>query len=559
MSTPRSSDKNASCRSCVGKDGRFIVGIHTPAFIVRNLRGNDCLDILGELGDGTKVENAVNFPENDIHEENADIIYEIANPFPFRGTSYINSAWADAKAGNPGTLRIPKPKPCSLLKNVEALLKDTSKGDSPDIFDKEKILDALPHPLLIALAQASTDPEELVFLAKKSCRILIDPETLSPVGIGYKKDSSVQRGKITPEIYDHELFEVLVNNRYLPDEYKNVLVLKPGVQGNNEITGEYLSCDGNTHVFEYLRRNSYIPWGHFASNMANDSIRYSTQDLCREDMAGIRHLYYQRAFVRLAEQLDIKISDKKECLTMDELEGLRQEIVKSLGDKSGAAIDFDSTLWGWNFGYGYAQSGHRLHASHQMIHQQNAMIPKFVTTDSGQKISSFACGDLIHDFTRQYRQATEQSFFENYLTAIKNNTRTDGKKDLESSLVVLEDEHTLLFVPKARTSDWELQLMPKTACGNIIEADTNMRTSLDTGILTAVKILESLGAQFITSIEFSKRFDSANKDQKLLYSFLPKLPYAPDTFSEAQLRWISGCYPEDFASECRRELKTLNT
>lgn len=117
--------------------------------------------------------------------------------------------------------------------------------------------------------------------------------------------------------------------------------------------------------------------------------------------------------------------------------------------------------------------------------------------------------------------------------------------------MVKEDEHTILFVPKAQISEWELQLMPKTPCGNILEADSNMRKSLDKGILTALTILDSMGAQFVTSIEFSKRFDNFNLDQHLLYSFIPRLPYAPDTFSEAQLRWISGCYPEDIALACR--------
>jgi hypothetical protein len=192
-----------------------------------------------------------------------------------------------------------------------------------------------------------------------------------------------------------------------------------------------------------------------------------------------------------------------------------------------------------------------------MIHQQNAMIPKLVQTCSGQKIPSFSCGDLISDFIRQYKKITDKSFFENYLAAIKNNTRTDGNKIGESSLVLMEDDQIILFAPKAQISEWELQLVPKTICGNIIEADKRMRQSLDRGILTAVKTLEALGAKLVTSIEFSKRFDSTDSDQRLLYSFIPRLPYAPGTFSEAQLRWISGCYPEDFAHACRMAAKSL--
>ena len=537
-------------RSCVGKDARFIVGVHKPCFEVKNLRDNDYFASLGQLEDGTMIDNTVNFPGDDLYEPNADIIYEIANPFPFRGATYINSAWADTKTAHPETIRISAPEPCSLLQSFERFKGDKSTG----INDKKALLDILPHPLLIALAQASTDPEELTLLARKSCKILFDSKGRIPVGIGYKKNRDKA---VIPDIYDHELFEVLVNNRYLPDDYKNALVLKPGVQGSNEITGEYLSYDGNTHVFEYLRRNSYIPWGHFASNMANDAIRYSTRDLCLEDMKGIRHLYYQRAFVRLAQDLGICLPDKRECLTQSRLEDLRDKIQTKLKLSPCPSLKFDNTLWGWNFGFGYAQSGHRLHASHQMIHQQNAMTPKHVQTSSGQKIPSFSCGDLISDFTKQYRKATGENFFGNYLTAIKNNTRTDGAKFGESSLILMEDEHTILFAPKAQVSEWELQLMPKTSCGNILEADTNMRASLDRAILTAVKTLESLGVQMVTAIEFSKRFDSTDTDQHLLYSFIPRLPYAPTTFSEAQLRWISGCYPEDFAHACRMAINAF--
>jgi hypothetical protein len=538
-------------KSCVGKNARFIVGVHKPEFKVKNLRGHDYLSSLGQLEDGTVVENAVNFPKGELYEPQADIIYEIANPFPFRGTTYINSAWADIKAGHPEKICIPKPEPCSLFQN----LKTMGGGKGSCLKNKTHILDILPHPLLIALAQASTDPEELIALAQKSCKIIFnsttqtDTQHKTPVGIGYKKD---KLGKTFPDIHDHELFEVLVNNRYLPDDYKNILVLKPGVQGNNEITGEYLSENGNTHVFEYLRRNSYIPWGHFASNMANDAVRYRAKELCQEDMRGIRHLYYQRAFVRIASELGIDLPDRQQSFTQDELEKLRHEIQNRFKRKNRPALKFNATLWGWNFGFGYAQSGHRLHASHQMIHQQNAMIPKHVKTDSDNNINSFSCGDLIDDFTRDYKKTTEENFFKNYLNAIKNNTRTDGNKAGESSLIIMENEYTILFVPKAQICEWELQLMPKIPCGNIFEADINMRNSLDKAILLAVKTLESLGAQFITSIEFSKRFDSGNAGQQLLYSFIPRLPYAPATFSEAQLRWISGVYPEDFAHACRQ-------
>ena len=542
-------------KSCVGKNARFIIGIHKPEFKVKNLREHDYLSPLGQLDDSTPIDNAVNFPKGELHEPQADIIYEIANPFPFRGTTYINSAWADIKAKDPEKICIAKPEPCSLFQNLRKMEWDKGTG----LKDNTHILDILPHPLLIALAQASTDQEELTALAQKSCKIIFaltantdahaHTHSKTPVGIGYKKN---KLGKTVPDIYDHELFEVLVNNQYLPDDYKNTLVLKPGVQGNNEITGEYLSKDGNTHIFEYLRRNSYIPWGHFASNMANDAIRYRAQELCNEDMRGLRHLYYQRVFVRIASELGINLHGRQQCLTQDELEHLRNEIQIKLKHKHTPALKFNAALWGWNFGFGYAQSGHRLHASHQMIHQQNAMIPKYIQTDSGNNIDSFSCGDLIDDFTKHYKKTTEKNFFKNYISAIKNNTRTDGNMTGESSLIIMEDDYTILFVPKAQVCEWELQLMPKISCGNILEADINMRNSLDKAILLAITTLETLGVQFVTSIEFSKRFDSTNGEQQLLYSFIPRLPYAPATFSEAQLRWISGIYPEDFAHACRQ-------
>ncbi len=542
-----------SLKSCVGADGQFIVGIHQPEFDVQNFRDNEHLAMLGRLEDGKEINNQVNFPMGNLHEPNADVIYEIANAFPFRGTSYINSAWADQKAKYIDSIRILEPEPCSLLKNCRSAFGDVSKGSH----EIANILNLLPHPLLIALAQASTDPEELILLAKKACNILIDPETFEPIGIGFKK---TEKGSIIPDIFDHELFEVLVNNSHLPDVYKNTLVLKPGVQGSNEITGEYQSDnkqkDGKTHVFEYLRRNSYIPWGHFASNMANDAIRYSAKELSFEDMTGIRHLYYQRAYARIASQLGIAVSDKKESLSCDQLENLRKQILQNLNNNSENDLTFDATLWGWNYGFGYAQSGHRLHASHQMIHQQNAMIPKQVNSSTGQEIPSFACGDLIADFVNTYKKQTNHSFFNNYMQSINNNIRTDGNTAGESSLIIAEDDQALLFVPKAQISEWELQLIPKTPCGNILEADTKIRCSLDKFILMAVQTLESLGAKLITSIEFSKRINSNNRDQHLLYSFIPRLPYAPDTFSEAQLRWISGCYPEDVAHACRMAIET---
>nr|WP_027362897.1 hypothetical protein [Desulfospira joergensenii] len=539
-------------RTCVHPRGKFIVGVHRPRFDVKNLRENETLEILGQSEDGSPVDNRVNFPKTDIHEPKADLIYEIANPFPFRGATFINSAWADPKVGRTEIIGIQPPPPCSLVQAMDRFIKD--RGEDEPLSEPEKIrfLEALPRPVRLGLAQSSTDPGELAALARTCCKILFKPESKIPWGLGYKKKKD---GTTIPDIKDHEVFEVLVNNRFLPDEYKEVLVLRPGVQGKSEIIGEVVSENGQTHVFEYLRRNSYIPWGHFASNMANDAVRYRAKDLSSEDMEGIRHLYYQRIFVRTAEQLNLRPESFRKNLTPEELEELRKSILDALESAPDTPLDFNAALWGWNFGFGSAQSGHRLHASHQMIHQQNAMIPGQVEDRSGRPYDCFSFGDLVTDFIHTFKKTHGISFFNAFLEAIRTNERTDGRFG-ESSLIVFEDENIILFVPKAQVSEWELQIITQKECDSILQADTGTRRSLDLGILTAVQVLEALGAQMVTSIELSGRLDRMGSGQHLMYSFIPRLPYAPGTFSEAQLRWISGCYPEDFAHACRRTLDT---
>ena len=109
----------------------------------------------------------------------------------------------------------------------------------------------------------------------------------------------------------------------------------------------------------------------------------------------------------------------------------------------------------------------------------------------------------------------------------------------EQSLVVWQDDHVLLFVPKAQVSQWEIQLMViadgdnGSPVGNVIEADALVRRSLDAGILKAQQVLAGLGATMVTAIEYSKRIGVAN-GQRLLYAFLPKLPWSMGAFSEAQ-------------------------
>ena len=536
------------CVTCVSPEGRFVFGIHKPSFYVENFRENDYITSLGEMPGGKTVENQVNFPAHAVEEPCADCIYEIPNAFPFKGTTYINSSWADPKAGKPDAVFIPRPEPCSLSRAFKIWLSSENHED----LRLDGLFSFLPRPILLSLADASTDSQELAALAGICCKFLFDDKG-EPDGMMFKKGKA---GKTVPDIKDHILFEVIANNPNLPDSYKRVMVLRPGIQGSSEITGEWLEDEGKSHVFEYLRRNSYIPWGHFAANTADDTVRYRACDLSLEDMRGMRHLYYQRTYARLARELDISMPPGNKMLSMVDLENLRLKIQGSIStlNHNDAPLVFNSSLWGWNFGFGYAQSGYRLHASHQQIHQQYAMIPAGTDAfeDEGT-IPSYACGDMVADFVALYRKNTGKSFFENYVKAIRCNKRTDGRTHLPSKLEIFEDDNVLLFVPKAQTSQWEVQLMPLRTCGNILEADAAMRDSLDRAILLALHILEKMGAKMVSTIEYSRRFDADNKDQQLLYAFLPKLPESPGAFSEAQLRWINGHFPEDFAAACRSQ------
>ncbi|MBF0204749.1 MAG: hypothetical protein HQK67_10660 [Desulfamplus sp.] len=623
-------NSSLSAKSCVSDKGTFIVGIHRPAFDVELFRANSYVDSLGTLSDGTVIKNQANFPAKRIEEKEADLIYEIPNPFPFRGTTYINSAWADGKVGKPEQICLPPTPDCSLSKmlnqwftdqnlnymseNQQIKNQETTYLPENQEMNRDSLHDffiKMPSSLKIALAQSTTDPEDLLYLLPLCCTFLFDKRG-NPSGLLFKKRSN---GRVMPDIQDHTLFDVIANNPALPDIYKRVMVLKPGIQGGSEITGEWLenSLDedslnedslkngletenlrhtkhgSKSHVFEYLRRNSYIPWGHFAANTADDVVRYSIKDLTMSDMSGMRHLYYQRTYLRLAEQLNICAPESGKTISPAMLEQFRFDIIHRLEENMNTNVHtpllFNASLWGWNFGFDCAQSGYRLHASHQQIHQQYAMIhsqlPEQISnTDTSGKytIPSYSCGDLVADFIASYRNSTGKQFFDNYILAVRSNNRTDGRnriniknsvdeinrtdgcarctdeKSLPSSLIVYEDENVLLFVPKAQTSQWELQLMTLKQCGNILEADLGMRTSLDRAMLLALQILEKMGARMVTSIEFSKRFDSIDRDQRLMYAFMPRLPESPGAFSEAQLRWINGHYPEDFAEACRKRL-----
>jgi hypothetical protein len=537
-------------RSCVHPSGQFVYGVHAPSYQVANLRENDWVEPLGAFPDDKPYLNQGNFPAGDLRVDRAEVIYEIANPFPFRGVTYISSSWAAARAANPASIRLPEPQAVSMRQALKGLL---PAGAQPNLTE---ILAALPETVLLTLAATSTDPEDLVALAAMCCEFLRD-EAGAPIGLRYAEGAN---GLARAIILRHELFEVVVNNRHLPEVYRRVMVLRPGVQGGSEIVGEYRDGAQGCHVFEYLRRNSYIPWGHYAANMADDAVRYSIADLSVADMQGLRHLYYQRTFLRLAGQLGLTLPPKRKALTSAALEELRVAVVQALRRKDGPPLSFTATLWGWNYGFDFAPSGYRLHASHQQIHQQFALLPQTVSAwhHGGQAapkpMPSYACGDLVAEFCERYQEETGCDFFRTYLAAIRNNKRMDGEGNENASLVVYEDEKVMLFVPKAQTSQWELQIMALGEVGNILEADGDTRTALDRALLIAQKILALLGARLVHSIEYSSRITAKPTGQRLLYALLPKLPYSMGAFSEAQLRWVNGHFPEDFAAACRLHL-----
>ena len=534
----------AAMNSCVSPDGRFVFGLHKPHFQAVNMRQYDYVLSLGQAVGGRDQLNLLNFPPDDVDVPSAQAVYEVANPFPFRGVTYIGKEWADGAAADPTRISIAAPAKVSMGQAAHKALGISGKALTDLIIH-------LPGPLKLALATTSTDPQDLRRLAENSCQFVYDDHSDLPNGLAYGPDAN---GRMQPKIFNAALYEAVANNPFLHEAYKQAMVLRPGVQGSSEIIGEWLQPP--SHVFEYLRCNSYIPWGHYAANMAHDAVRYAIGDLTLEDLTGMRHLYYQRIYVQLADKLNIAHPGPRHCLSPGTVENLRLAIVAALAKSKD--LDFTATLWGWNYGFDFTPSGYRLHASHQQVHQQFALIPRQVpvTGDSTVKSRpSFACGDMIAAFIQQFKNNTGASFFDCYEKAIRTNTRMDDRPYGHCRLIIHEDEHAILFVPKAQTSQWELQLMPRQAVGNILESDAPMRQSLDRALLIAMRILTRLGATMITVLEYSKRFDAGENGQRLLYSFLPRLPESPGAFSEAQLRWINGHYPEDFALACRLHLE----
>ena len=528
-------------RTSITPEGNFCYGLHQPSYQVKNLRSRTKLEELGKTEADAPVDNRINYPASDIDVPEADWIYEVPNPFPFRGTTFIGKGWADRAAEDYQRIRLHPPAVVSF------------SNFSRDNGLSSKLISKLPRPLLLSLATTSTDPQDLIQLAELSCRFIVDGNG-TVTGLAYQSDV---HGNQKPQITDHDLYEAVANNPALPDHYKIIMVIKPGAQGVSEIVGDY--HDEKTHVYEYLRRNSYIGGGHYAANMADDAIRYGIETLSGNDMSGLRYLYYQRTYVRLAEMLGLTIAVEK--LNQATLELLRKEII---AHPDFTAIDASATLWGWNFGFDFAPSGYRLHASHQQIHQQYALIPPTVRTftdgqtECKRTFTPFSCGMMITDCLDEYRSLHGQDFFTDYYRAIRANKRMDSRNDLSSSLIIWEDDQVILFVPKAQTSQWEVQLMTKQKDdfwpGNILETDERTRQSIDHGLLLAQKCLARRGARMVTSIEFSKQLQSTETHQPLIYCLMPKLPQSPGAFSETQYRFINGHYPEDFAAVCRQEL-----
>jgi len=536
--------------TCVASSGEFIYGIHKPQFTAFNLRENDHIVSLGNTVEQATINNAVNFPEKSVHIISSTWVFEIPNAFPFMGATFILKSKADRKTNHCNPFKREKKQPSDLVSTKP--LEDMDEGP----------IEHQQHASLLALAKTSTDPNVLVKLAERSCRFTYDEKGCLPSGMIYEK---TEEGELHPAILDRHLFDLVSNNAFLPDAYKQQMVLIPGVQGKSPIVGEY--AQGDTRIWEYLRENSYIPWGHYAANMAQDAIRYRIGSLTEVDMIGLRHLYYQRTYVQLAKEMGINVSAERRSLTRNELEDLRLSLIGEIEqrNKRGDDLPFNATIWGQNFGFDLSPSGYRLNASHQQIHQQYALVPPRVPGFKGGKnelsestISTYTQGDLVAQFAREYNDKTNQDFFETYFKAIRNNRRLDGRVDKERDLIFYEDENIITFVPKAQRSQGEVQIMTKGRCGNIMEADTKARYSLDRAILITMKVLESLGAEIISAFEISKRFDNLDRDQRLLYCFLPRHPRSPGGFSEFQQRWMMNHYPEDFAQVCREMKNCLS-
>ncbi len=186
-------------RSCITPEGKFIYGIHKPAYSVSNVRPEEKIAGLGAFKDGSTLTNAGNYPLKDIKVEQADWIFEIPNALPFRGTTYIDKEWADANAENYDRIKLPAREPVSF----SSLLAQTDSD----------LLQKLPRPLQLALATCSTDPRDLTKLAALSCDFILN-KSGEPTGLRYSRSPNNPN---KPIIHDHALYEAVANNSHLPD------------------------------------------------------------------------------------------------------------------------------------------------------------------------------------------------------------------------------------------------------------------------------------------------------------------------------------------------------
>jgi hypothetical protein len=123
------SKKSSLPRTCVAPEGRFRFGLHQPHFTAANLRAQDYLLSLGLATDGEVCLNSANFPAGDVEEPAADRIYEIANPFPFRGTTYIGQRWAERAAANLDRIVIAGRPPVSLTRALRDHVREAEAED----------------------------------------------------------------------------------------------------------------------------------------------------------------------------------------------------------------------------------------------------------------------------------------------------------------------------------------------------------------------------------------------------------------------------------------------
>ena len=526
---------------CKGGDtATFPIGLHEPKYSVVNVRSGKAIKRLGSTLQGEEVLNHANFPDSPILEiAHGEPVYEIKNPFPFWGTTYILKRRADEFKRNPLSFSFKKVPASEKAQSNDGIFEAMARGQLTLDGRRCSIKD-LPRHVLLSLAANSKSPLVLREIARISCEMETD-ETGHPVGLRYEHGTS---GGLRPIIHDKPLFETVANNPHLPDEFKRVMVLNPGAQGENPIVGEYKTR--NTHVWEYLRKNSYIPWGHYASNMAHDQVRYNIKDLTLEDMEGLRFLYYQRIYLELYRTLSGEVPKVSYSTDQEALEELRKEVFGLLEAelKGGNIPFFTGNLWGWNYGYGYASSGYRLHASHQQIHNQYALVPHRTTNG----VPTYIVGDLVWDHIEKFQGETGREFFPCYISTIRDSaSRMDQSQEGPCGLLIFEDENVMAYCPLAQRSQGEVHLMAKRGVGNVLEADISMRKSLDSGILKVMRALDGLGAEMITIFEISKRYHRLDSKQHLFYCFLPRHENSPGSMSEAQGRHITGHYPEDFA------------